>query len=271
MSCLHGPEGELALHQVLQHRPLLAFDFDGTLAPIVARPESVQVDPALSRVLAGLAVRLPVAIVTGRAIRDVRPRLAFTPHFIVGNHGAEDDPTPGYATSADAQAQAAATAFEAALQPLRRQLGRDHADLRRLGIQVEDKGASVALHYRASREPALALALIEAVLTRVQSQSQARALQVFGGKMVVNVMAADAPDKAAAVARLVRRCGAGAVVFAGDDVNDEPVFRMAPPHWVTIRVGTDDAPTPARFRVDEPRGLVPWLQRMLSQLRYPRG
>lgn len=272
---LLGAEGDAALEAVLRHRPLLAFDFDGTLAPIRARPEEVRVDPRLARVLEGLAARLPVAIVTGRAIRDVRPRLGFTPHTIVGNHGAEevdesaDDGGLGSAGLGSASGTAPA-ALREALDPLRRQLARDEPDLRRHGVRVEDKGVSIALHYRGSRDPELAQTLIDAVLARTRSQTDAPQLQVFGGKMVVNALAAQAPDKAVAVARLVRRFGSGAVVFAGDDVNDEPVFRMAAPHWVTIRVGADAIPSPARFRVDEPRQLVPWLQAMLSQLRSPR-
>ena len=265
MQTLLGPEGAQALTQVLHHRPLLAFDFDGTLAPIIDRPDHVQVDPRLARVLGALAIRLPVAIVTGRAIRDVRARLGFRPHFIVGNHGAEEEAIRG--DTPHTETDTAPGVLQVALDPLRRQLARDEFDLRRHGVRMEDKGASIALHYRGCREPALAIAWIEAVLARARSQTDAPALQVFGGKMVINVLAAQAPDKAVAISRLVQRCGAASVVFAGDDVNDEPVFRMAPPHWVTIRVGSDDALSPARFQVDEPRDLLPWLGSMLTQLR----
>ena len=55
-------------------RPLLAFDFDGTLAPIVARPDDARVPDAVSRCLAELAATLPIAIITGRSVADVRAR-----------------------------------------------------------------------------------------------------------------------------------------------------------------------------------------------------
>jgi trehalose 6-phosphate phosphatase len=52
---------------------------------------------------------------------------------------------------------------------------------------------------------------------------------------------------------LVARCGAACALFAGDDVNDEPVFVAAPPHWLTVRVGRDDrALARAYFFLDSP-------------------
>ena len=89
------PPGEQALRGVMQRRPILAFDFDGTLAPIVAHPDDVKVPDVISRGLTRLARRHPVAIITGRAVADVRPRLGFTPQYVIGNHGAEDPDAPG--------------------------------------------------------------------------------------------------------------------------------------------------------------------------------
>ena len=79
MRHLLSARGEAALAALMRRRPLLAFDFDGTLAPIVARPEDARVPAAVAARLAVLALRLPVAIVTGRAIGDVRHRLGFEP------------------------------------------------------------------------------------------------------------------------------------------------------------------------------------------------
>src|SRR6478736_5565243 len=83
-----------ALAALARDRALFAFDFDGTLAGIRARPSEVRVAPTLARRMAALARARPVAIVTGRRIGDVRTRLGFEPAFIVGNHGAEDETDP---------------------------------------------------------------------------------------------------------------------------------------------------------------------------------
>lgn len=250
MQHLFTPEGEAALAAVLRLRPLMAFDFDGTLAPIVARPEDARISQGVSQRLRTLATRLPVAIVTGRTVADVRERLGFTPQFVVGNHGAEDpDDAPGMARRT------------AALDPLRAALLAEGPALAAAGVTTEDKGLSIALHYRLSRERERAQALIDALLAQHGS-----GLHIFGGKMVVNAAAGDAPDKAHAVQALVARCGAAAAFFAGDDVNDESVFIAAPAHWLTLRIGRDDPTSRARFGLDGPQEMALLLERMLAQL-----
>src|SRR6186713_659242 len=102
MKHLFTPEGERALQDVMHLRPLLAFDFDGTLAPIVARPDEARVPESVSLGLAELARDLPVAIITGRSVADVRPRLGFAPHYVIGNHGAEDPVEPQSARASPA-------------------------------------------------------------------------------------------------------------------------------------------------------------------------
>jgi trehalose 6-phosphate phosphatase len=257
MQHLFAPEGELALAQAMRQLPLLAFDFDGTLAPIVARAEDARLSAAVSARLKALAERLPLAIVSGRSVADVRSRLGFEPRFVLGNHGAEDPQDP----------LASATRVQQ-LNGLRQRLRERLAALHAAGIQVEDKGASVALHYRLSRQREQALQLIGQILTPSDA-----AWHVFGGKMVVNVAPINAPDKAAAVHALVARCGAGCAVFAGDDVNDEPVFESAPPHWLTIRIGRGDGRSRARYFLDSPNEMAMLLERMrvLVPLPLPSG
>ena len=246
MQHLFSPEGDTALQATLRREPLLAFDFDGTLAPIVARPDDARISQAVAARLKALAQRLPVAIVTGRSVVDVRARLGFEPRYIVGSHGAED--------GLDA---ASAAERIAALDPLRQRLRARAGDLAAAGVAVEDKGQSVALHYRLSRERERARALIHDLLSQPGPP-----IQVFAGKMVVNAMAADAPDKSDAVHALVARCGAACALFAGDDVNDEPVFAAAPASWLTLRIGRDDGASRAQFFLDSPAEMAMLLERM---------
>lgn len=240
-------DGDAALVAVLGLRPLMAFDFDGTLAPIVARPDDARISQAVATRMQALAARLPVAIVTGRSVADVRERLGFEPRFLIGNHGSED-----------ADAQHDGIALSAALDAFRDSLGKRWDELNRAGVWVEDKGLSLALHYRLSRDRAAASALIADLLSGVDA-----ALHVFPGKMVVNLLSARAPDKAYAVRSLVERCGATAAFFAGDDVNDEPVFASAPAHWLTLRVGRDEPTTKARFCIEGQQEMALLLDRML--------
>ena len=251
MRHLLTPEGERALQAVMRLRPLLAFDFDGTLAPIVARPDEAKVPESVSRGLAELARDLPVAIITGRSVADVRTRLGFEPQYVIGNHGAEDPNLPRQAQ--DSQP----------LDALRQRIASHADDLAAAGVSVEDKRLSLALHYRLARDPGAALVSIEALLQGIEPS-----LKRFGGKCVVNVLAAGLPDKGDALAALVRRANVAAAVFVGDDVNDEAVFMRAEPPSLTIRIGDDDPLSKAMYFLDSDAQLALVLQRMLT-MRAP--
>jgi trehalose 6-phosphate phosphatase len=248
MRHLFRREGRAALSAALQGRPLLAFDFDGTLAPIVARPSEARVGVGVSERLARLAELRPVAIITGRSVEDVAPRLGFTPQFIVGNHGAEDP---------EAESRLETSALEA----FRNRLGAQADDLARCGVSIEDKGYSVALHFRLAEDRALAQHCIETILRDLEP-----GLKFFGGKCIANVVVAGAPDKGDAVAALVARAQADGAIFVGDDINDEAVFERAGPNWLTIRIGRDDPMSHAAFFLDSHAEVATLLQSMLELL-----
>jgi trehalose 6-phosphate phosphatase len=246
MRNLFTPAGEADLAATVARRPLLAFDFDGTLSPIVTRPIDARVPIGTLRRLQRLAHRLPTAVISGRAVEDLRHRLGFEPTFLVGNHGAED------ATLAHRPE------LSAALDNLRARVQALGADLKHAHVQVEDKGASIALHYRLATDRAAAIDAIGRLLDPIEP-----GLHVFGGKMVVNVVSSAADDKAAALHRLARRAGVHAVVYFGDDVNDETVFAAREPHWLTIRVGADAPESAARYFIGGTRDMPRLLDRIL--------
>lgn len=248
MKHLFSADGEAALAARIASRPLLAFDFDGTLAPIVTRPDDARVPLAVAWRLDRLSAILPVAIVTGRTVADVRERLAFTPRFVIGGHGAEDP---------DGESSDPGPVFDA----LRVRLHVRRAELLAAGVTVEDKGHSMALHYRLARDLEGALQMITIALEGLGPE-----LRSYGGKRVVNVVATHAPDKAQAVASLAERCGVSSAVFVGDDINDEPVFALDEPSWLTVRVGRDDPNTRAKFCIDTPGEVAIMLDRMLILL-----
>jgi len=252
MKHLFTPSGEQALATVMALRPLLAFDFDGTLAPVVARPDDARVSTAIAQQLRQLAHLCPVAIVTGRSVADVAPRLGFEPHFVIGNHGAEDplDTAPPHTSPS--------------LDALRLRLAAAGPMLASAGVSIEDKRYSLALHYRLARDRDAAQVTIDALLKTIEP-----GLATFGGKCVVNVVDTFAPDKGDAVMRLVGRAGTAAAVFVGDDVNDESVFVQAPPHWLTVRIGRDDPRSRAAYFLDGHAEVALFLGMMLNVLSAP--
>ncbi len=251
MQHLFSPEGEAALASLMRRRPLLAFDFDGTLAPIVERPDDARAAPEIADRLQWLAGRLPLAIVTGRAVADVQPRLGFTPQHLIGSHGAEDP--------AAAPAGLVADNCSAALDALRVRLAAERDAWNVRGVQIEDKGHSLALHYRRAADPGMAAAAIEVLMQELDP-----ALATFGGKCVVNIVDAAAPDKGDAVAALLARCDADVAFFIGDDVNDETVFGRAATDWLTVRIGRDDPHSQAMFFLDGQDEVVALLDRMIA-------
>lgn len=234
MSIQHAstPSAIAALERLMRGRPLWALDFDGTIAPIVARPDDAKTLPQIAQALTRLSARLPIAIVTGRSAQDVKPRLGFEPAFIVGNHGAD---------------QSGIVASMESMSVLRRIL-RHHAwNLAQRDVRVEDKGLSLALHYRLAKDAPSAIQAIEAFVADLPA-----GYRTFGGKCVVNIVDAAAPDKADAVAALLQRSGGDSVFFAGDDLTDESVFERARPDWLTVRVERPIDTSHAMYYVNSP-------------------
>lgn len=247
MKSFFSHEGRSQLGMQMAQAPLLAFDFDGTLAPIVPLPDLARVPTAVAQRLALLSARHPIAVITGRAIADVRGRLPFEPWRIVGSHGAE--------SSSRQQSEQAVVALNAA----RQHLSNHHAELDRHGVVLEDKGASIALHYRLSPNREAALAYIAKLLSDLPP-----GLAVFGGKLVANIVPEWANDKAGALAQLVAERGRPHAIFIGDDVNDECVFARRNPDWLTIRVGHDYPNSQADFVIDSTNTLPSVLDLMLT-------
>ncbi len=203
------------LKELARENTLCAFDFDGTLAPIVDQPEKANLRDETRRALARLSTLYPCIVVSGRAGDDVRDRLqGLQLARVIGNHGAEGAAFDGGETSAFPEWK---------------------AELRKLisvlpGVQLEDKGLSLAIHYRQSTDKSTARRRILA------AASELRDSHVFGGKQVVNVVHAGAPNKGDALADERERLACDHVIFVGDDDNDEAAFALRG-KVVSVRVG----------------------------------
>lgn len=247
MRHLFSPAGEAAIDQLMKRqRVMLAFDFDGTLAPIVARPDDARVSVGIARRLELLARHCPVAVVTGRSIADVRPRLGFEPAYVVGNHGAE-----GLDWQPSGQG----------MDIVRARIDAQAGALRVAGVHIEDKTLSLALHYRLARDRDAAVRAIKALVEALPAD-----LSTFGGKCVVNIVNKEAPDKGVAVLALLRRSGCDALLFVGDDVNDEAVFEQAHDDWLTVRIGRADGGSRAMFFLDTHSEMSALLERIQHAL-----
>jgi trehalose 6-phosphate phosphatase len=218
-------------HEVLQQfawsRVLLAFDYDGTLAPIVSEPERAIMRHTTRRLLDELVKLYPCMVISGRAQRDVMQRLyGIGVHKIIGNHGAE----PWLGTNRPVNKS----------DRWRRLLSERLSGLR--GMKIEDKGFSIAIHYRQSREKKLARsAILEAVSTLGE-------VRLIGGNQVVNILPLDAPHKGIALERERAFLKCDTAIYVGDDETDEDVFALDQPgQLLTIRVGQRRSSAAAYF------------------------
>jgi trehalose 6-phosphate phosphatase len=184
---------------------LLAFDFDGTLAPIVADPASARLRPRTRRLLAEVAQKYPCVVISGRNRADVARRLAgIRLRRVFGNHGIE--PSPAFPA-----ARRAVRRWQACLMPRLEGVA---------GIVFDNKGASLAIHYRKSRNRPAAL---KAILAATADLTEARVLQ---GLLAVDLLPKGAPNKATALQSELRRLGCKTALYLGDDQTDEDVFAL---------------------------------------------
>lgn len=176
-------------------------DFDGTLAEIVARPEHARPVDGARGALIELARRYrSVAIVTGRRSEEVAALLDVPHVTYVGLYGLEDA-ADELVTAIVPRVQTATAAIEEAW--------------------VEDKGVSVAVHYRQAPDPVSARA---ALLVALQPVATEAGLELIEGKMVLELVPPDRPLKGGAVERLAREHELRAVLYAGDDHADLDAF-----------------------------------------------
>ncbi len=221
MKHILAPAHREVLATLARKRALLAFDFDGTLAPIVPDRKAARMRSETRRLLARVCAVYPCAVISGRRRADIERRLnGVRPRYVVGNHGLE----PGTGLNEFARVIAAA----------RVRLARVLAGWP--GVELEEKRYSLAVHYRRSMHSAKTRAAIHAAIAALPQP-----LRIVGGKLVVNAIPDPAPDKGDALQRLCVRAAADAALFIGDDVTDEDAFTLPsaalPRLLLTIRVG----------------------------------
>lgn len=196
-------------------RALVAFDFDGTLAPIVADPRDSAPQPGIVAALAELAsVVGTVAVITGRPADTVvrLGGLERVPGIVVLGHYGAERWTDGRVVAADPPPGVALVREE--LPALIDSSGAPE------GTWVEDKGRSLAVHTRRATDPERALELLAGPLTELAERAD---LQVEPGRLVIELRP-QGVDKGAALTSLVEERAARSVLFAGDDLGDLPAF-----------------------------------------------
>ena len=216
----------------------LFLDYDGTLTPIVERPEDAVLDERTRDAVRLLASRHAVAVVSGRDLEDLRMRVGIEGLAYAGSHGFDIE-GPGVR-----RVQEASPALQAAAAEL------EHETAALPGVQVERKRFAVSLHYRRARAgdvPALDAA-VERALARHAG------LRRTGGKKIFELRPDVDWDKGHAVLWLIEALGLQAClpVYIGDDLTDEDAFRALEGKGVGVCVQAAPRPTAARYSLPDP-------------------
>src|SRR5271154_615063 len=228
-------------------------DIDGTLLDLAPTPREVWVPPGLAKTLNRLLEKTSgaLALVSGRSLNDID--LIFAPEEFpaVGGHGAE------MRIAVDSEAVATHA------PPMDKELKRRLAAIARLspGILLEDKGYSLALHYRLA--PHAERAIYEAV-SLIRADLPNAPIEVLPGKCVCEIKHSGF-NKASGVLELMTHepFRGRRPIFIGDDVTDESVFAIMPDFGgVSFSVGRRVRGVAGYF--DEPRDVREWLARLID-------
>jgi trehalose 6-phosphate synthase len=240
-----GAQAEIRRAVEARERLAVLVDFDGTLAPLADHPDDAQV-PARTRALLARLARPPrstVAVVSGRAMHDLRRRVGLPQLIYVGNHGFELA-GPGWVSE-----RRDATEVRDLIGTCSGRLRERLHDVR--GALVENKGLTASVHYRMVKRELLDT-VRQAVLDEI-AQLPPGKVEIHRGKMVLEIRPAIDWDKGRATLWLLDqvvgadwrdRC---AVVYAGDDRTDEDAFLALGDAATTIKVGPSPYPTAARY------------------------
>lgn len=214
---MHWTSATETLLQTLLEQPRIGLvsDVDGTLSQIVDQPDAATISPQHRTHLRQLQTQLAlVAFVSGRAARDLRRMVDLPDAVYVGNHGLEWWQDGAVVLSSEA------AAYRPALETVRDAL-RPHTVS---GMIIEDKGATLSIHYRQTADPTATVDTLRPVLADLTARHQ---LKLFQGRMVFEVRPPIAINKGTALRELVTRYELAGAVYIGDDTTDVDALQMA--------------------------------------------
>lgn len=236
---------------------VLGLDFDGTLAPIHDDPDTPHITmacrAAVSRFIAAPTTR--VAVISGRSLEDLRPRIGLEGVVYGGNHGLEID-WHGHQVTHPLAVRRRPTVDRVA-----QRLADRLTDVP--GVRVEHKGLSLTVHVRNVPQRWL-----ETVRSRVEAtvDGVGEGLTLTSGREIIEVRPAIDWDKGAAMDAISTLVGDDWVpVYVGDDETDDDAFEAVRSDGVGVLVGRLHR-TAAAYRIDHQPAVAPFLNRLATAL-----
>jgi trehalose 6-phosphate phosphatase len=254
------------LDQIRKARHIMFLsDFDGTLTPIMERPDIVVLSKATGNLLRSLATQdcFTVGIISGRSLTDLKARVNINGLIYVGNHGFEiEGPGINYINPIIEK-------ITPVYQAIRQILISSFSDFK--GVFIEDKGITLSIHYRQVEEEKETL--VKKLVERATSSPASLGLfKVTTGKKVYEVLPAVDWDKGKAVRFLMKKFGKGGrnggllPIYLGDDMTDESVFKMIDKYdsGISVRIGEPVADSTADYYLTSPEEVRDFIAKLLQ-------
>jgi trehalose-phosphatase len=232
-------------------------DYDGTLTPIVSHPEDAWLSESMRETLRSLVARVPVAILSGRDLDDVRGRVHVDGIVYAGSHGFDIMGAGGLRRELGGEYLSVLDAAETELREALDEIS---------GAQLERKHFSVAAHYRNVNESdaAKVAAAVEAVATRH------RELRKIDGKKVYELLPDIDWSKGKAVLWLLETLelerGNALPIYIGDDRTDEDAFRALTKRGFGILVSEQPQVTAAHYCLNNPEEVERFLHALTENV-----
>ena len=243
-------------------RLVFFLDYDGTLTPIVQRPENALLSDEMREVLDRLASCCTVAVVSGRELKEVQAMVGLEDLLYAGSHGF-DISGPGGLLRTHDEARGSLPELDAAEEALNERLATVP------GARVERKQFAIAVHYR--EVPEEEVHAVETAVDRVVTERVG--LRRKGGKKVFELQPDVDWHKGRAVEWILERLGWTGPdvlpIYIGDDVTDEDAFESLGEKGVGIRVGPADEPTLAGYVLSDTDQVLLFLRTILHRLGAP--
>jgi len=233
-------------------------DYDGTLTPIVQRPEAATLSQEMRSLLLQLSDQVIVAVISGRDLADVQNMVGIDKLYYAGSHGF--DVAGGGIQMQQQQAQASLPELDEAENQLREQLKPIP------GAKVERKRFAIALHYREAAESDVERiqTIVDQVVHHHPQLRQSRGKKIFE-------LQPDVPwNKGRAVCWLLNKLDINTPnvlpMYLGDDTTDEDAFQALRDRGIGIRVGMPEEPTQANYYLQNPDEVKQFFQALLKKL-----
>ncbi|KUI40926.1 haloacid dehalogenase [Mycobacterium sp. GA-1199] len=245
-------------------QPAVLLDFDGTISEIVNDPDAATLIAGADEMLASLAARCPVAVISGRSLDDIRSRIGVPGLWYAGSHGFELVAPDGSHHQNEAGVQAIQDLATATADLRERLAGVD-------GLVIENKRFSVAVHYRNVNPE-----LVDPVIAAVRTVGQNHKFRIGGGRKVIELRPDVGWGKGKTLEWILDQVDGSRPllpIYIGDDLTDEDAFDAVRHKGIGVVVRSDesgDRRSAARFTLEGPEHVCRFLGRLTDQLAAER-